>query len=141
MNGPKKGGTDDVLFSAYPRTNINGEPYSNAGAYIFRVGNKLLTPAAEHDRPFRPAKKVRLSHNAAFDHLADTKHVQKNYRNDDGEVITAPRNIVTNKPKIGNVSMKQASFGGLAAHMPDDFNAPKKLARKELDYHLSKLQE
>jgi len=25
--------------------------------------------------------------------------------------------------------------------MHDDFNAPKKLARKELDYHLSKLQE
>lgn len=37
--------------------------------------------------------------------------------------------------------MKQASFGGMATHMHDDFNAPKKLARKELDYHLSKLQE
>lgn len=29
----------------------------------------------------------------------------------------------------------------MADHMADDYNAPKKLARKELDYHLSKLQE
>ena len=27
------------------------------------------------------------------------------------------------------------------AHLPDDYNYPKVLARKELDYHLSKLQD
>jgi len=136
--GPKKGSNDSVLFSAYARVNINGEPYSNAGQYIFRTGKNLAVPA-EHDRAFRPAKIVRLSHNAAFDHLSDTKHIKKNYKNEDGEVITAPRNIVTSNPKVGNCTQKQASFGGLAAHMADDYNAPKKLARKELDYHISKL--
>ena len=29
----------------------------------------------------------------------------------------------------------------MASHKPDDYNAPKILARKELQYHLSKLQE
>lgn len=55
--------------------------------------SKLLTPAAEHDRAFRPAKRVRLSHNAAFDHLTDYKEIKKNYRNEDGEVMIPPRNI------------------------------------------------
>jgi len=98
-----------------------------------------LTPIAEHDRPFRPAKYMRLSHNAAFDHLTDYKEIKKNYRNEDGEVVIPPRNVMTSKPKCGNCTQKQASFGGMAGHLPDDFNAPKKLARKELDYHLSKL--
>merc|ERR1711990_1262137 len=96
---------------------------------------------AEHDRPFRPAKHVRLSHNAAFDHLTDYKEIKKNFRNEDGDVVIPPRNVMTSKPKAGNVSMPGASFGGMAEHVPDDYNAPKKLARKELDYHLSKLQE
>lgn len=37
--------------------------------------------------------------------------------------------------------MKGATFGGMHKHMPDDYNYPKVLARKELDYHLSKLQD
>ena len=101
--------------------------------------SKLLTEPAEHDKPFKPAKQVRLSHNAAFEHLTDYKEIKKNYKNEDGDVITAPYNVKTNNPKQGNCAMQQASFGGMAEHMPDDYNAPKKLARKELDYHLSKL--
>jgi hypothetical protein len=105
---------------------------------MFRKG-KVLCPLAEHDRPFRPAKHIRLSHNAAFDHLTDYKEIKKNYRNEDGEVVIPPPNIMTSKPKVGNCTQKQASFGGMADHMADDYNAPKKLARKELDYHLNKL--
>lgn len=72
---------------------------------MFRTGKNLATPA-EHDRAFRPAKRVRLSHNAAFDHLSDYKEIKKNYRNEDGEVITMPPNIRTNAPKHGNCCMK-----------------------------------
>jgi len=117
-----------------------GEVHIDSGKYMMR-NSKLLTKAAEHDRPFRPGKHVRLSHNAAFDHLTDYKEIKKNFRNEDGEVVIPPRNIQTSKPKVGNCCMPKASFGGMAEHLPDDYNAPKKLARKELDYHLSKLQE
>lgn len=100
-NGPKTGKNDDALFSVYPRAGINGEPFSNVNTNMMRNGKTLMMPA-EHDRQFRPAKVVRLSHNAAFDHLSDYKHIKKNYRNEDGEVITLPRNVVTSNPKRGN---------------------------------------
>lgn len=102
--------------------------------------SKPITKPADHDdRAFRPAKHVRLSHNSAYDHLTDYKEIKKNYRNEDGDVVTCPANILTSNPKVGNCTMKQASFGGMAEHKPDDYNAAKKLARAELDYHLSKL--
>ena len=69
-----------------------GEIHIDSGKYMMR-NSKLLTKAAEHDRPFRPAKYVRLSHNAAFDHLTDYKEIKKNFRNEDGEVVIPPRNI------------------------------------------------
>lgn len=140
VNGPKKGATDSVLFSAAPRAMINGEPYMNAGTYLMRT-SKPLTKPAEHDNAFKPAKHVRLTHNAAYDHLTDYKDIKKNFRDEDGDVVLPPKNIMTSRPKVGNCAMKGASFGGMAEHLPDDYNAAKKLARKELDYHLSKLQE
>ena len=42
--------------------------------------------------------------------------------------------------KCGNPAMPRAQFGRIVEHMSEDYNAPKKLARKELDYHLSKLE-
>lgn len=44
--------------------------------------------------------------------------VKKNYRDEDGHVKLAPRNIITNPPKKGEVG-KQTTFGGNLAHMPD----------------------
>jgi hypothetical protein len=41
--------------------------------------------------------------------------------------------------KKGNVQMKNAQFSVLVPHMAEDYNAPKAIARKELEYHLSKL--
>jgi len=69
-------------------------------------GGKPMMELAEHERPFRPAKNMRLSHNAAFDHLSDYKEIKKNYRNEDGEVNICPKNVTTNGPKVGNCSMK-----------------------------------
>jgi hypothetical protein len=42
--------------------------------------------------------------------------------------------------KVGNAAMPNAQFNKHVEHMSDDFLAPKKLARKELDYHLSKIE-
>lgn len=73
--------------------------------------------------------------------MQDENHVKKNFRNEDGEVITEPKNFLTNPLIKGGVNNKGACFAPQVEHMPDDYNYPKKLARKELDYHLSKLQE
>lgn len=54
--------------------------------------------------------------------------------------MVAPRNIVTNPIKVGRVG-KQTSLGGVIRHMGDDYDAGKKLAQKEREYHMSKLQD
>lgn len=138
--GGKKGAIDASLFSKPSYVFQNGEKYTDGGKFMMR-DSKPITVPAEHDRAFKPCRHVRMSSNAAFEHMQDINHVKKNCKNEDGEVITEPRNFVTAPPKKGNCALKGATFGGMAEHVPDDYNYPKKLARKELDYHMSKLQE
>lgn len=58
--------------------------------------------------------------------------MQKNFRDQDnnGEVMTKPKNIQTNPPKMGKVG-KNTSFGGMVPYTEDDFNRPKALATEE----------
>jgi len=58
--------------------------------------------------------------------------VKKNFRSEENprEVIIGPRNFLTNPPKAGNVG-KKTTFSGITPYMPDDFEAPKKLATQE----------
>lgn len=103
--------------------------------------SKPLTQPAEHDRPFKPTRHVQQPLKLAHEHMQADNHVKKNFRNEDGEVITEPRNFTTMPAKKGNCTSKGATFGGMAEHMADDYNYPKVISRKELDYHLSKLQD
>jgi hypothetical protein len=48
--------------------------------------------------------------------------------------------MVTNPTKAGQ-SGKQVYFGGSVPYIEDDYNRPKEFARKDADYHRSKVQE
>ena len=54
--------------------------------------------------------------------------MQKHFRDpeNNGEVMTKPKNIQTNPPKMGKVG-KNTSFGGMVPYTEDDFNRPKEL--------------
>ena len=65
-------------------------------------------------------------------------HIVKNFKDEEGNVMVAPRNIVTNPIKVGRVG-KQTTLGGVIKHIGDDYDAGKKLANKEREYHMSKL--
>ena len=65
---------------------------------------------------------------------------KKNYRNPEGEVITEPNNFYTTRLKTGK-TMRNCTFGGVIPYIADDYNVQKKMVRKELDYHNSKLQD
>lgn len=54
------------------------------------------------------------------------------YKDEDGNVKLAPKNFYTMPPKKGVVG-KRTYFNPQVEHMPDDFNYPKTLARKEMD--------
>lgn len=71
--------------------------------------------------------------------MQDINHVEKRFRDEEGGVAIGPRNFFTMPAKSGNPQMKNAQFSALVPHMAEDYNAPKAIARKELEYHLSKL--
>jgi hypothetical protein len=75
---------------------------------------------AGHDRTFMPAKSMKHTTGALYEHMSDYKEVNKNRKGPDG-VQTEPRNFLTNPPK-GGVVGKGTSFGGTIPYIEDPFN-------------------
>lgn len=128
---PKKGHTDEVYFSRSEYTTI-GDPFKrNIVDKVLRdqdpEGHKKL-----HDLVFKPAKTVKVTTNAAYEHMNERVEVKKDFRDADGAVVTAPKNITTCATKKGKDSNK-AYFNPFPEAIPDDFNWPRKVARKEME--------
>ena len=53
--------------------------------------------------PFKPAKTIRdkYGQRAAYEHMSDRIEIKKSYRDEEGAVILAPKNVTTNPPKKG----------------------------------------
>lgn len=106
-------------------------------------GYKLI---GKQDAVFKPAKSVRDLYGvrAPYEHMVDRVEVKKNYRDEEGHVITAPRNFITNPAKkkliaLGEVG-KAKPLGGNFPSMAAIDNA-KEVAKKEMELHQAKLQE
>lgn len=142
-NPVKKGASiDKVLFSA-PSYNAVGEPFKTAGASIVtRNVDKNKVTAAGHENQFKPARTVKEPVVAAYEHMQELNHIPKNYKSDENprEVISGPRNFITNPPKKGQ-SGKQTYFEHHIPYTEDDYNRPKALAREEHEKHVAKLQD
>ncbi len=82
-------------------TTIPGEPYQDQGKLKMRGGKKDGYKDAGHDFAFRPAKDMNVKVKSAFTHMTDLNTQKKVYRNADGEVITEPKNFLTNPMKKG----------------------------------------
>ena len=120
--------------------NAVGEPFQQVGAAI--VGRKQdndKIAAAGHEKVFSPSKIVKLNYKAPYEHQQERVHVQKNFKDEEGAVITAPRNFLTSPMKKGKVG-KQTVFNPIP-YIEDDYNSPQKIAHEQRMYHLSKLQE
>ena len=105
-----------------------------------RKQNNAAILAAGHEKNFAPAKVIKKNYKPPYEHLTDRRDVVKNYRDEEGAVITAPRNFLTNPCKQGRVG-KQTTFGGVIPFMGDDYFAGKTAATKERLFHESKLQD
>jgi len=138
----KRGNTDAILFMK-PTYTATGNPFKEAALTLVRKEDRGRQIEVGNDKAFRPAKHVRKDiYKATYEHMKDFEHVKKNYRDEanNNEVITAPRNIQTNPPKLGKIG-KNTSFGGQIPYMEDDYNMPKKIALAEREYGYSKMQE
>jgi len=133
-----KQGKTDIIYFEKPDYVTIGDPYKkpvddNPTGYRMNLrpnvhdGHKKL-----HDIAFKPAKHViERYYRASYEHMNDRVEVKKDYKDADGNVITAPKNFVTMPPKIGLHGQvgKNVFFNKQVEHIPDDYNWPKKLAR------------
>lgn len=127
-----KTGKDDSTYFERPDYVSKDLPYVKATAKILRAtseeGHKPL-----HDVKFKPAKhfKEPLS-KAPYEHMNDRVDVKKQIKDEDGHVITQPRNFYTCAAKSGKTH-KKSCFDPFPAAITDDFNWPRKVAKKEMD--------
>jgi hypothetical protein len=77
---------------------------------------------------------------AAYEHMQDYVEVKKKFTDDEGNVLIGPKNILTNPPKLGKVG-KRTLFNPQPEFMPDDYNYPKELAKKEMEEAKKHMQE
>ena len=127
----KTGRTDAVYFEKPSYVTIE-DKYKEPIQAIMREedgdGHKKC-----HDHKFKPAKHVaERYYKASYEHMTDRVDVKKNYRDADGGVIVAPRNFYTTPGKLAKDDNK-SYFNKFPEHLPDDYNYPKKVARKEME--------
>jgi hypothetical protein len=118
-----------ALTNSFHALNANlpvplGDLYQTPSTKILRTLQKDKHLEAGHGRAFRlPMKVPSRNHSLGYQHKTDLVKLKKNFRDEDGSVIVAPRNFVTSPAKSGIVK-QDATFGGFPQHMPDDFNHP-----------------
>ena len=98
---------------------------------------------AGHDKNFRPARHVKERlYTASYPHGDEPPAKKQDYRNaeENGAVMTGPRNFLTNPMKRGKVG-RATSFGGAVPYTEDDYDIKKKIAMKERRHHVDKIQE
>ena len=83
---------------------------------------------AGHDKMFKPVKVVKEPVKALYEHKTDFAERKKNFRDENGEVTTGPRNFLTNPLKHGRVG-KNTTFGGVIPWMKEDYDVSKELAK------------
>ena len=128
----KKGALDAALISK-PTYITNGDPYKPRVDKLMRPTDGEGHKKAGHDVAFKPAKHVREKYyKAPYEHMNDRVDVQKIIKDEDGHVITAPRNFYTCAAKKGKVG-KNTFFAKWPEAMPDDYEWPRKVLRKEME--------
>ena len=136
ITSPGKRGTltEGVLLGKTSSYNAVGDPFKEVGSVIARKTNMEKIVAAGHEKAFSPAKIVKLDYTPAYEHKPERVHIQINKRDEEGTVITAPRNFATSPPRKGRVG-QGTTFSGPTPFIKDEYERPEILRKKELDYH------
>jgi hypothetical protein len=147
-NKMKVGHTDNVLFMK-PSYIAVGDPFKQAALGMTRTTKKDGHIDAGHDKRFVNAKVVNglnqgqanaMGIKAPYPYMPLGPAPKKNYKDEEGAVKTGPRNITTIPLKMGIIG-KNVLIGEKIPYIEDDYNIAKKLAKKELEYHHSMVQE
>ena len=130
---------DRVLFSK-PGFNALGDPFIQAG--LNSLGRTYVKDGhlkAGHEKAFVPAKlKTEKVPSAPYKYMEQKEGGKKNFRDEDGAVVTGPKQMLTSNLKRGKVG-KGTTFGGPIPHVKDEYDTGKEVAKKEREYHESKI--
>ena len=147
-NKMKKGGTDKVLFMK-PTYNAIGDPFKMAAIGMTRTTKKNGHIAAGHDKNFVTAKLVNglnsgqansVGVKASYPYMPLGPGPKKDFKDEEGAVKIGPRNITVIPGKMGKFG-KNVFIGEKIPYIEDDYNIAKKLAKKDMEYHHSMVQE
>jgi hypothetical protein len=129
------------LFSRPTYVSV-GDPFVQAGLNAMgRTQVKDGYLRGGHEKDFVPAKAITEKvPKAPYEYVPQGPGPKKNFKDEEGNIRVGPPNITTCPTKQGKTT-KGTTFGGPIPYMPDDYYAAKKEAQKDLEYHLSKLQE
>lgn len=104
---------------------------------------------AGHEKAFVPTKNSfgiksldsnRVGVSPPFPYMPLGGAKKKDFKDEEGNVITAPPNMKVMPTKVGKVG-KNTLLGEPILYMEDPYDAKKVLARKELEIHHSLVQE
>lgn len=77
---------------------------------------------------------------ASYEYIPQGADKKKSYKDEEGAVIIGPRNFTTKPLRRGKIGVG-TTFGGSIPFLGDDYDAKKKILRKEIAVHQSKLQD
>lgn len=90
----KKGPAIDAVLFSKPSVNAIGDPWKQLGNITARRQRNDLIEAAGHERVFRPAKTFREdTYKLPYAHQTDRVAFTKNFKDEEGAIMVAPRNI------------------------------------------------
>lgn len=144
----KKGATDKELFMK-PTYNGIGDPFKMAAIGMTRTTKKNGHIAAGHDKNFVTAKLVNglnsgqansVGVKASYPYMPLGPGPKKEFKDEEGAVKIGPRNITVIPGKLGRTG-KNVFIGEKIPYIEDDYNIAKKLAKKDMEYHHSMVQE
>ena len=120
------------MFFSKPGYIALGDPYvphsiKENGRTIVKDGFKK----GGHDYNFKPAKTCfeRVPRNLSYAYMEQGGAAKKNYKDEEGAVITGPRNFTTQNPKKGRVG-KNTTFSGMIPYKEDDWDKNRKTLLK-----------
>ena len=137
----KKGSIDSVLFS---KPGYLKGTFLAAGLNQMRASERDGWQKAGHDRNFKLARATGEDLSRSPYKYMELKEYQagsKNYKDEDGHVKTGPRNIFVSPLKQGQIGNGVYLGGTIPWVAGDKYGIEAEIAKKEREYHLSKLQD
>jgi hypothetical protein len=69
--------------------------------FVSRAPSKDGHLKAGHEKAFKLARTMKDPVKGAYEHMNDYVHIKKDFRDEDGHVKIAPKNLMTNPNRVG----------------------------------------